>query len=251
MNVPRHIILKHDDDDAIEVSSSNDSDAENTKPVLLRQPQPRHLPLVDEIDLQQVLISPSQPWKASAIQGIVIGKEQLEVICKKAAATTNDGVSAGNSTPAAGNKPQACPCCRRFIIRKGSDIDSGDDASVATPHTPDRQQHAALEESKDSNESNSTLTSLVHAAVTTLTMQPTTYSSISWQPMAAPPLASGDEIKEYTIKQTIVQGWLYKKGTGADFSGRRWWKPRWVTLAVSFKDSYHMHKLSPNVIMYL
>ena len=227
MSIPRHIVLKNEDD-AIEVSSCNDSDAENTKPA--RLPLPRNLPLVDEIDLKQALISPSQPWQASAIQGIVIGKKQLEVICK--AATTNV-VSSGNSTADADHKPQACPCCRRFI-QKGGDIDSGDDASVATVPSPHRNNKSTQSNTNGTNESsNTTLSSLVHAAVTSLTMQPTTYSSIM-QPMAAPPLATGDEIKEYTIKQTIVQGWLYKKGTGADFSGRRWWKPRWVTLAVSF-----------------
>jgi len=73
----------------------------------------------------------------------------------------------------------------------------------------------------------------MQAAVTTLTMQPTLM-----QAMAAPPLVTGDELQDFTITETIVQGWLYKKGTGGDFSGRRWWKPRWVTLAVS---SFELH----------
>lgn len=51
--------------------------------------------------------------------------------------------------------------------------------------------------------------------------------------MAAPPLVQGDQIQHYTITETIVQGWLYKKGSGNDIFGRTWWKPRWVTLAVS------------------
>ena len=78
------------------------------------------------------------------------------------------------------------------------------------------------------NEESATLTSLVQAAVTTLTMQPSLM-----QPMVAPPLTTGDLVQNYTITETIVQGWLYKKGTGGDWAGRRWWKPRWVTLAVS------------------
>ncbi len=44
---------------------------------------------------------------------------------------------------------------------------------------------------------------------------------------------NGNGSAEYTVTKTIVQGWLHKKGTGNDFLGMRWWKPRWVTLAVS------------------
>merc|ERR1719223_1969184 len=51
--------------------------------------------------------------------------------------------------------------------------------------------------------------------------------------MAAPPLTTGDQVQDYTITETIVQGWLYKKGTGGDWAGRRWWKPRWVTLVLA------------------
>jgi len=51
--------------------------------------------------------------------------------------------------------------------------------------------------------------------------------------LAAPPLAAGDQVREYIVTEAIVQGWLYKKGTGGDWAGRRWWKPRWVTLALA------------------
>jgi len=43
----------------------------------------------------------------------------------------------------------------------------------------------------------------------------------------------GKTCVEYTVTKTIVQGWLHKKGTGNDFLGMRWWKPRWVTLALA------------------
>ena len=59
------------------------------------------------------------------------------------------------------------------------------------------------------NEESATLTSLVQAAVTTLTMQPSFIQS-----MAALPLTAGDQVRNYTITETIVQGWLYEKGTG-------------------------------------
>ena len=44
---------------------------------------------------------------------------------------------------------------------------------------------------------------------------------------------NNNNYSNYKVKETIVQGWLHKKGTGNDFLGMRWWKPRWVTLAVS------------------
>lgn len=213
--IPRHIIFKHEDD--IRGELSGDGADSNSKPT-----PPHNLPLVDEIDLQQCLISPSQPWRASEIQGVVIGKEHLEVICKAAGAGTIGG--AGGSYPGVGvgNGFQACPCCRRFIQQNShGDIESGDDAAMKSPPT------SAVIASRPEEEG-ATLTSLVQAAVTTLTTQPSIM-----QPMGAPPLVAGDRLKNYTVVETIVQGWLYKKGTGGDWAGRRWWKPRWVTLALA------------------
>jgi hypothetical protein len=37
----------------------------------------------------------------------------------------------------------------------------------------------------------------------------------------------------YTVKNTLVQGWVHKKGTGMDWIGSRGWKPRWASLVVS------------------
>lgn len=37
----------------------------------------------------------------------------------------------------------------------------------------------------------------------------------------------------YTVKKTVVQGWVHKKGTGMDWIGSRGWKPRWASLVVS------------------
>lgn len=224
--IPNHIIIKHESD-TIEVSN-NICGGSDTNNIL------HNLPLVDEIDLEQTLIfsSKSKPWQASSIQGVVIGKEQLEVICK---ASTIDGgdIETALSSPDhnARNRPKACPCCRRYIQRAnnvgGYAVDDGDDVTITPPPSPDRsEQHIdqaydiAAAAASCENPS-TTLSSLVQAATSIM------------QPMASPPLVAGDQLQEYTITQTIVQGWLYKKGTGDDFSGRRWWKPRWVTLAVS------------------
>ena len=43
-------------------------------------------------------------------------------------------------------------------------------------------------------------------------------------------LAEGEA---YHIKKVVVQGWVYKKGTGMDWIGSRAWKARWACLAVS------------------
>jgi hypothetical protein len=37
----------------------------------------------------------------------------------------------------------------------------------------------------------------------------------------------------YTVKKTLVQGWVHKKGTGMDWIGSRGWKPRWASIVVS------------------
>jgi len=228
--IPRHIIIKHgdDQDDTIEISS-NGADSNNSEPSFSK-----NLPLVDEIDLMQCLIFPSQPSRASAIQGVVIGKEHLDVICKATGRGTVCGGATGSNNGR--NSFQACPCCRRFIQRDTpGDIECGDDAAMKPPPTNASSEQSALSHhdgiatsSLSEKEGGATLTSLMQAAVTTLTLQPSLM-----EPMEAPPLVSGDRLKNYTIAETIVQGWLYKKGTGGDFSGRRWWKPRWVTLALA------------------
>jgi len=135
--------------------------------------------------------SPSRPRRASAIEGILVGERQLEVI---------------NAT--------------------GRTIRVDPRGDVVGEDRPRRRQHDETSEGGSSSDcgTTTTLTSLVQATITTLTMPP----------MSSPPLIAGDRVRDYTISETIVQGWLYKKGTGEDFSGRRWWKPRWVTLAVRF-----------------
>ena len=187
-SIPKHIIIKHvDDESAIEISNS------------VINSIPRNLPLVDEIDLQQCLISPSRQYHASAIQGVVIGKEELEVICNASVGSTIDGIGGVGNTKSNGH-PQACPCCRRYIN------------STSTPAaSPERRNNTTIE--TNANES-TTLSALVEAV---LNVQP-----IIMQPMAAPPLVNGDKIQEWTVVETRAQGWLYKKGSGADFSGQRW-----------------------------
>eukprot|EP00584_Thalassiosira_punctigera_P001254 CAMPEP_0172526774 /NCGR_PEP_ID=MMETSP1067-20121228/1613_1 /TAXON_ID=265564 ORGANISM="Thalassiosira punctigera, Strain Tpunct2005C2" /NCGR_SAMPLE_ID=MMETSP1067 /ASSEMBLY_ACC=CAM_ASM_000444 /LENGTH=346 /DNA_ID=CAMNT_0013310353 /DNA_START=44 /DNA_END=1084 /DNA_ORIENTATION=- len=88
--------------------------------------------------------------------------------------------------------------------------------------------HQIIASQPETEKDDAILTSFVQAAVTTLSIHPSLL-----QPMDAPPLVTGDQIENYTITETIVQGWLYKKGTGGDWVGRRWWKPRWVTLALA------------------
>jgi len=188
-SIPKHIIIKHDNNES-GIETSDNSDIKSI---------PRNLPLVDEIDLQQCLISPSRQYHASAIQGVVIGKEQLEVICNASVGSTIDGIGGVGNTKSNGHS-QACPCCRRYI-----------NSTSTPPASPERRKNTTIE--TNTNES-TTLTSLVDAVVN---MQPTIM-----QPMAAPPLVNGDQIQEWTVVETRAQGWLYKKGSGSDFSGQRW-----------------------------
>jgi len=125
----------------------------------------------------------------SRIEGAVIGNKHLEVICESARTSVVAGL------------PKK--------IGGGVSNDAAMKLQSRSAYQPE--------------EISASLTSMVQAAVTTLSMQP----------MGAPPLVKGDQLENYTITETIVQGWLYKKGTGGDFSGRRWWKPRWVTLALA------------------
>ena len=257
--IPQHILIKHEGH-VIQVSSSNDDDDDdeffhnrknndtgnNGKP-----PLPVNLPLVDEIDLQQCLISPPTPtWHASAIQGVVIGKEQLEVMCNHSSHHGRGAQSTIDGGGGVGTGFQACPCCRRFIQRGTTSHTVATDADVVMKDDNDtsgpmiRPRPALLEGTNTSNEhpqqrseedqreehqpkSTSTLTNLWNNL---------TQANSSGINIAAPPLATGDQLQDYTITETIVQGWLYKKGTGDDWAGQRWWKPRWVTLAVSAED---------------
>jgi hypothetical protein len=42
----------------------------------------------------------------------------------------------------------------------------------------------------------------------------------------------------YTVRKTIVEGWLHKKGTGNDWLCSRSWKPRWTRLVVASLEGY-------------
>ena len=50
----------------------------------------------------------------------------------------------------------------------------------------------------------------------------------------------------YKINSRLVEGWLYKKGSGHDMLGSTFWKPRWCSLVVSFiiKSNHSMYEIS-------
>lgn len=226
------------------------------------------------------------------MQGMVIGKEELNVICGRATQSFDDAANqtycsdhSGNNGSNRGNNVtpvrrkgefKACPCCRRYIenfepvspgsVETSSTIEQlkqqlqqkqkqqlevqGDDTLPKVNSTddnmdvdvdeinnsPSTEEYGAwnLQRSMLTSTMGSSLLSLFNTGVENCggledfnTHQEEVFN------MAAPPLAQGDQIQHYTITETIVQGWLYKKGSGNDIWGRRWWKPRWVTLAVS------------------
>ena len=39
----------------------------------------------------------------------------------------------------------------------------------------------------------------------------------------------------YTVKETLMQGWIEKKGSGFDWIGSRAWKKRWAVLVVRLR----------------
>ena len=82
-----------------------------------------------------------------------------------------------------------------------------------------------------------TATDYVASAVTNLasSMSSMTATLSAKYPSSAPPLVEGDVAREYAIRETIAQGWLHKKGSGGDWAKQRWWKPRWMTLALATK----------------
>ena len=45
----------------------------------------------------------------------------------------------------------------------------------------------------------------------------------------------------YTVKETLNQGYIEKKGSGFDWIGSRAWKKRWAVLVVSFLRSFPMN----------
>ena len=267
--IPTQIVIDDDDD-----SSSNLPPAPEPAAVSPSIPEPpilpRNLPLVDEIDLRQCFTF-DKIASPQSMQGMVIGKEELNVLCGRATQSFDDatnqtycnrhgGTMSNNVSP--NNSPmrtaayKACPCCRRYIETFDHPVSPG---SVETSSTVEQQlQQQRLQGPKRrSNSDNMDVdddseeygTWNLQRSVLTSTMGSSLMSLFSGGfdelnqeeeeqfNMAAPPLVQGDKLQHYTITETIVQGWLYKKGSGNDIWGRRWWKPRWVTLAVSISDS--------------
>mmetsp|Transcript_26600 Transcript_26600/g.43202 ORF Transcript_26600/g.43202 Transcript_26600/m.43202 type:complete len:472 (+) Transcript_26600:137-1552(+) len=247
---------------------------------------PRNLPLVDEIDLRQCFTFDKLP-SPSSIEGMVIGKEELNVICGRATqsfddaarhtycsdhgGTNNNNRSSGNNvSPVRKAEFKACPCCRRYIenfepVSPGSVETSSTIEQQKVQQQQKGQQQQPLQErdgappqknnssednmdvdDEDNNDDNEEYGSWnLQRSMLTSTMGSSLLSLFNggiedWNThqeeefhMAAPPLVQGDKIQHYTVTETIVQGWLYKKGSGNDIWGRRWWKPRWVTLALA------------------
>lgn len=206
-DVPRHIVLRRAD-----AAAADAGDRPGAAEVAL--------PLVDELDLQRCLVHPSRTAarRASSIRGVLIGRERLDALCRAEGRRGADGEGAGDVA--------ACPCCRRFVpLDERGDI-AGGDCREALRRGHDRGQPCGAGEALASSSPEAppasprlTLAARVGAAVTNLA--------------AAPPLVPGDRVGDVVVTATLVQGWLYKKGTGDDWAGRRWWKPRWVTLALA------------------
>jgi len=268
--IPTQIVIE---DDADILPSSESLPRRRSSTVV-----PINLPLVDEVDLRQCFLFDKIP-SAASMQGMVIGKEELNVICGRAnntqsmddAANRNNcsrhgGVRRGNSNIVSPNQSpvrkgefKACPCCRRYIENLDHNVSPGSvGTSSIMEEQKQQQQLCASSSQKRSNSDNmdeddneeygcwnlqrSMLTSTMGSSLMSLFNGGS--EDFNHQDdeeefhMAAAPLVKGDKVHHYTITETIVQGWLYKKGSGKDIWGTRWWKPRWVTLAVSM-DAYY------------
>mmetsp|Transcript_29361 Transcript_29361/g.43843 ORF Transcript_29361/g.43843 Transcript_29361/m.43843 type:complete len:446 (+) Transcript_29361:150-1487(+) len=265
--IPTQIVI---DDDAHPSASSPTPRRRPSSPTPPMSP-PRNLPLVDEIDLRQCFTFDKIPSPAS-MQGMVIGKEELNVICGRATQSFDDvaththcshhGGGGGKSNNVSPNSSpvrqqggfKACPCCRRYIENFDHPVTPG---SVETSSTTLDQLQQQLQRSSPQKSNNSgdnmevdeedteeygswnlqrsmltstmgsSLMSLFNGGLDDLNQEEDEFN------MSAPPLVQGDKVQHYTITETIVQGWLYKKGSGNDIWGRRWWKPRWVTFVLA------------------
>jgi len=204
------------------------------------------------------------------MQGMVIGKEELNVICGRATQSFDDvanhtycshhGGGGGNNSHTINVSPsqspvrrgdyKACPCCRRYIENFDAPVSPG---SVETSSTVEQLQQLQKSNNLSSSDDNmnmdvdqgdieaygswnlqrSMLTSTMGSSLMSLFNGGLDDVEEEEFNMSAPPLVQGDKVQHYTITETIVQGWLYKKGSGNDIWGRRWWKPRWVTLALA------------------
>jgi hypothetical protein len=274
--IPTQIVIE---DDADILPSSESLPRRRSSTVV-----PINLPLVDEVDLRQCFLFDKIP-SAASMQGMVIGKEELNVICGRAnntqsmddAANRNNcsrhgGVRRGNSNIVSPNQSpvrkgefKACPCCRRYIENLDHNVSPGSvGTSSIMEEQKQQQQLCASSSQKRSNSDNmdeddneeygcwnlqrSMLTSTMGSSLMSLFNGGS--EDFNHQDdeeefhMAAAPLVKGDKVHHYTITETIVQGWLYKKGSGKDIWGTRWWKPRWVTLAVSMDAYYQSHFIS-------
>eukprot|EP00573_Skeletonema_grethae_P000338 CAMPEP_0201688592 /NCGR_PEP_ID=MMETSP0578-20130828/2326_1 /ASSEMBLY_ACC=CAM_ASM_000663 /TAXON_ID=267565 /ORGANISM="Skeletonema grethea, Strain CCMP 1804" /LENGTH=454 /DNA_ID=CAMNT_0048172959 /DNA_START=119 /DNA_END=1482 /DNA_ORIENTATION=+ len=275
--IPTQIVI---DDDLPPSNRRRPSPSSSTQPPPAINP-PRNLPLVDEIDLRQCFTFDKLPSPAS-MQGMVIGKEELNVICGRATQSFDDaanhtycshhgGGGGGNNvspsqSPVRKGDYKACPCCRRYIENFDAPVSPG---SVETSSTVEQQQQQQIQlqrqrsdvspQKSNLNSSNSgdnvNIMEVDHQdseeygswnlqrSMLTSTMGSSLLSLFNGGlddldaeeefNMSAPPLVQGDKVQHYTVTETIVQGWLYKKGSGNDIWGRRWWKPRWVTLALA------------------
>ena len=205
------------------------------------------------------------------MQGMVIGKEELNVICGRATQSFDDvaththcshhGGGSGKSNNVSPNSSpvrqqgdfKACPCCRRYIENFDHPVTPGSvETSSTTLDQLQQLQRSSPQKSNNSGDNmevdeedteeygswnlqrsmltstmGSSLMSLFNGGLDDLNQEEDEFN------MSAPPLVQGDKVQHYTITETIVQGWLYKKGSGNDIWGRRWWKPRWVTFVVS------------------
>jgi hypothetical protein len=250
------------------------------------------------------------------MQGMVIGKEELNVMCglrPRATLSFDDAVKRHSGITAdckhhnvvsplqssrkgaiIGGEFKACPCCSRYIetfdkvaVSSAGSIETSTTSTVveqqqqqlrhtATTRTRsittsnsgnnDTMEVDYVEHDKDEEElgswnlRKSVLTSHVGGSLMSLFNGELEQSCdaaggvITEEDdfnMAAPPLVRGDKIQHYTITETIVQGWLYKKGSGNDIWGKTWWKPRWVTLAVSILMMYVVMSLLFCIIVML
>lgn len=196
-----------------------------------------NMPLVDELDIQSCLTSHTDKsedyFNSSLIKGVVIGKDELKLRgameegCirrggggkNRMQSDYNSASSSNSSSNTVNGGGQACPCCQRYVHHANCQTTTSTTSSIPQP--------------------------IATSAPFALSHQPNFASHLT---MAAPPLVPGDTVRnslgQFTIDTTIVQGWLHKKGTGGDFWGGRWWKPRWVTLALASANSANNNSIS-------
>ena len=185
---------------------------------------PNRMLLIDELDVGTAA-------NKNAFKSSIVYKKKNSILTSRKRNTTAGGAassqfpssSASYCTPnSAGRRVKnvsiPCPCCKAYVCQ--------------TQAKKDNLLASNLEENNCNDyASSNSLSSLVQYIFSTETKPE---PDLEWISKPANKEASSPDILlEYTVTKTIMETWLYKKGSGRDVFGSTHWKPRWCQLVLA------------------